>query len=121
LWNGDALPVVLLANKVDLLGDKKADERVSHPPRHTTHSVRTNRVTSCQTLEEFAKENGFIGWFATSAKENLHVEKAMTFLINHIIHNYQNGPQPENTDSMHLTLDEKEIRKYEDDGGGCSC
>jgi len=99
LWNGDALPVVLLANKVDLLGDKKADER---------------------TLEEFAKENGFIGWFATSAKENLHVEKAMTFLINHIIHNYQNGPQPENTDAMHLTLDEKEILKYEADGG-CSC
>lgn len=36
-------------------------------------------------MDEFCKEKGFIGWYETSAKENINVEQASKFLVSKII------------------------------------
>jgi len=61
------IPVVLLANKCDL-----------------------NKEGFCQDkskMDKFCEENGFIGWFETSAKENLGIEEASRFLVKAILAN----------------------------------
>jgi len=67
LPNGDHLPVVLVVNKIDLLGNV-----------HNTNESE---------LDEFAKANKFAGWFATSAKENINVEEAVGALVDMILQN----------------------------------
>jgi len=59
------LPVVLLANKCDL-----TDQRLD--------------VTKMDT---YIKENGFIGWYETSAKEDVNISKAIKSLVGHILEN----------------------------------
>jgi len=61
LSNGDKIPVVLLANKCDIIDNKG--------------------VNNSALLDEFCKENGFIGWFATSAKDDIGINDAGNFLI----------------------------------------
>lgn len=63
LPNGHALPVVLLANKCDL-PDVVIDE---------------------EALNKFVIENGFIGWFETSAKSNHKIDIAAKFLVENIL------------------------------------
>eukprot|EP01087_Luapelamoeba_hula_P025040 TRINITY_DN974_c0_g1_i1.p1 TRINITY_DN974_c0_g1~~TRINITY_DN974_c0_g1_i1.p1 ORF type:complete len:226 (-),score=37.42 TRINITY_DN974_c0_g1_i1:151-780(-) len=57
------IPVVLLANKCDLV------------------------KTPCnkEVMDEYCKENGFVSWFATSAKENTNVDEAVASLIETIL------------------------------------
>jgi len=59
------LPVVLLANKCDL-NDTRLD-----PPK----------------MDAFIKDNGFIGWYETSAKEDINITKAVKSLVTHILEN----------------------------------
>lgn len=40
-----------------------------------------------QQMDQFCEEKGFIGWFETSAKENLNIDKACRFLVQHILEN----------------------------------
>ncbi|XP_060941277.1 ras-related protein Rab-38-like [Limanda limanda] len=61
LNNGRPVPAVLLANKSDQLG--------SQQPK----------------LDSFCRENGFVSWFETSAKENTNIEEAARCLIKHIL------------------------------------
>jgi len=63
LANSEPIPVLLLANKCDIQG-VHVDE---------------------QALERFTREQGFIGWFPTSAQENLNIDKAMMTLIKKIL------------------------------------
>ncbi len=58
------IPVVLLANKCDL-----AKEWSQTPAQ----------------MDAFCVENGFVGWFETSAKEDINVEKAANFLVSKIM------------------------------------
>jgi Ras-related protein Rab-32 len=70
LRNGDNIPVVLFANKWDL--------------------VEMNPSLQCATdeeLEEFCREQHFVGWFTTSAKTSLHIKKGMNFIITKIMKN----------------------------------
>ncbi|KAM4620373.1 ras-related protein Rab-38 [Polymixia lowei] len=61
--HGRSVPAVLLANKSD-------------------------QVAVQQTkLDSFCKENGFAGWFETSAKENRNIEEAVQCLVEHILAN----------------------------------
>jgi len=61
------IPVVLLANKIDL-----AKEALQKTPSQ---------------MEKYCEDNGFIGWFETSAKDNLNIEKAAKFLVSRILEN----------------------------------
>jgi len=82
LANGDPIPALLLANKSDIPG-----------------------VTiDTEMLDNFCKENGFIGWFPTSASKDTNIDDAMKFLISKIIEVQKNVvPRPENT--IHLGAD----------------
>eukprot|EP01132_Coremiostelium_polycephalum_P008600 gene8600-10586_t len=61
------IPVVLLANKCDL--------------------GKEGFVKTANEIDKYCKENGFIGWFETSAKDNMNIEKAARFLVEHILKN----------------------------------
>lgn len=82
--NGDNIPVVLFANKWDLVdGDGATMERC-----HTD-----------QELDDFCRQNNFIGWFSTSAKTGLNIRKGMNFVINEIVENrHKMDAQPEEKD-----------------------
>lgn len=39
-------------------------------------------------MDEYVKENGFAGWFQTSAKENVNIEDAAKALVNKVRNNF---------------------------------
>ncbi|KAL0484662.1 Ras-related protein Rab [Acrasis kona] len=41
-----------------------------------------------ETMNNYCAENGFVGWFETSAKENKNIEEAARFLVDKILENY---------------------------------
>jgi len=57
------LPVVLLANKCDL----------------------TDQRLDVGKMDTYIKDNGFIGWYETSAKEDVNISKAIKSLVGHIL------------------------------------
>jgi len=61
------IPVILLANKIDMAKD--------------------GFVKSPSQMDQYCKENNFVGWFETSAKENVGIDKAAKFLISKILEN----------------------------------
>jgi len=61
--DGVSIPVVLLANKIDL-ADKPLEKEM---------------------MDKFCKEHKFIGWFETSAKDNVNIDEAGNFLVDHIL------------------------------------
>jgi len=63
LANQEPIPVLLLANKCDMPGV----------------------VIDKELLDNFVKEHGFIGWYATSAQDNVNIDIAMKFLISKIL------------------------------------
>ncbi|KAF9113960.1 rab32, member RAS oncoprotein [Mortierella sp. AM989] len=65
LPGGEPIPVVLLANKVDL-----QDEGSGLDP---------------EQMEKFCEENGFLKWFGTSAKDNNNIEDAARYLLEEIM------------------------------------
>lgn len=64
LRDGTKVPCLLLANKCDLVKTTKHDEEV---------------------LQEFAKDNGFIGCVYTSPKDNINIDTAAQLLIQEIM------------------------------------
>ncbi|XP_061660266.1 ras-related protein Rab-38 [Syngnathoides biaculeatus] len=68
LNNGKPVPAVLLANKAD---------------QATCQQLR---------LDTFCRDNGFVGWFLTSAKENSNIEEAAHCLVEHIVSNEETHP-----------------------------
>eukprot|EP00026_Physarum_polycephalum_P017123 Phypoly_transcript_18230.p1 GENE.Phypoly_transcript_18230~~Phypoly_transcript_18230.p1 ORF type:complete len:213 (+),score=30.63 Phypoly_transcript_18230:108-746(+) len=63
LGNQEPIPVLLLANKCDLPG------------------VNIDK----EMLDKFCKDNNYIGWYATSAQENVNIDEGMKFLIDKIL------------------------------------
>lgn len=59
---GSSIPILLLANKTDLLKEKAA-------------------CVEDAELEQYIADNGLIGYFKTSAKENDSISDAMKFLV----------------------------------------
>ncbi|XP_059842351.1 ras-related protein Rab-32-like [Hypanus sabinus] len=66
LPNGKPIPAVLLANKCD----------------HQQWDGLENNQTS---MDRYCKENGFVTWFQTSAKDNINVDEAVKFLVGNIL------------------------------------
>lgn len=73
LANNSNIPLLLLANKADL-------------PDVSINS---------EMLDQFVKDNGFIGWFPVSAKEGTGIAEAFKFLVDHILKiSEENVPRP---------------------------
>jgi len=68
--NDDPIPVVLLANKWDLI---EAGEK--------------SQIISNDILDIYCRKHSFAGWFPTSAKTGLNIPKGMDFLVSLIIKN----------------------------------
>jgi|EP00670_Eutreptiella_braarudii_P003857 small GTP-binding protein len=75
LSDGSKIPCVLLANKCDLpeVPERTKDE-----------------------LDSFCASHGFVGWFHTSSKENINIEKAYKFLVDKVLENDQRLDQGDN-------------------------
>ncbi|KAM3868575.1 ras-related protein Rab-38b [Diretmus argenteus] len=65
LANGQSIATVLLANKCDQGRDE-----------FTNNGMK---------MDQFCKDNGFVGWFETSAKDNMNINEAANFLVKHIM------------------------------------
>jgi len=63
LANNEPIPCLLLANKCDIPG------------------VTIDRPM----LDEFVKKHGFIGWYETSAQDDVNIDKAMMTLIKEVL------------------------------------
>ena len=63
LANGKPLPVVLCANKSD----------IGEPIKDTAF------------LDDYCEQNGFVGWFSTSAKTSLNIDEASRTLVSSIL------------------------------------
>lgn len=74
LPNGSPIPAVLLANKCDQKKDSSQ---------------------SPSQMDQFCKDHGFIGWFETSAKDNINIDEATRFLVENMLANQQSFPREE--------------------------
>ena len=72
----EPIPVVLLANKIDLLEEGRAREEWEERK---------------EELDLFCKEHGFIAWFGISAKDSCNIDPAVTVLARETIRNYDRG------------------------------
>lgn len=100
LADGSPVPVILLANKCDV----KKEGPASNP----------------KTLDSFCIEAGFVGWYYTSAKENLNIESAARLLISKILLAKKTFEGQDETDDDVLLLNGRTIK---DNGqeDNCSC
>jgi Ras-related protein Rab-32 len=64
LSDGSSIPCVLLANKCD--------------------QPKEGLANFASKMDEYCNEKNFIGWFKTSAKENVNIEEATRFLVNKV-------------------------------------
>ncbi|XP_068572604.1 ras-related protein Rab-38b [Cebidichthys violaceus] len=64
LTNGQSIATVLLANKCD-----------------QGRELTNNGIK----MDQFCKDHGFVGWFETSAKDNLNIVEAANLLVKHIM------------------------------------
>jgi len=74
LPDGSPIPVILLANKADLL--------------------REGAGPDISEMDKYCMDQGFVGWEKTSAKDNLNVDKGMKMLIDTVLEKTQ-GIQPQ--------------------------
>ncbi|XP_017291923.1 ras-related protein Rab-38 [Kryptolebias marmoratus] len=65
LSDGRPVPAVLLANKCD----------------HLSHGL----CPKLPKLDNFAQDQGFLGWYETSAKDNTNIDAAITHLVKNIL------------------------------------
>eukprot|EP01115_Flamella_aegyptia_P009667 TRINITY_DN41367_c0_g1_i1.p1 TRINITY_DN41367_c0_g1~~TRINITY_DN41367_c0_g1_i1.p1 ORF type:complete len:216 (+),score=67.80 TRINITY_DN41367_c0_g1_i1:91-738(+) len=98
------IPVLLLANKCDLI-DKDQD-------------------LDKEMLDRFCKENGFIGWFSTSAKDDVNVDEAGDFLVKNILMRdpkAQKNSQDKPTGVVDLKGGAQSNTSSEKTDKGCAC
>eukprot|EP00012_Vannella_robusta_P001146 CAMPEP_0206186618 /NCGR_PEP_ID=MMETSP0166-20121206/2507_1 /ASSEMBLY_ACC=CAM_ASM_000260 /TAXON_ID=95228 /ORGANISM="Vannella robusta, Strain DIVA3 518/3/11/1/6" /LENGTH=218 /DNA_ID=CAMNT_0053602031 /DNA_START=37 /DNA_END=693 /DNA_ORIENTATION=+ len=95
------IPVVLLANKCDLAGK----EGICQDRRQ---------------MDKFCEENGFIGWFETSAKSSVGIEDAAKCLVGKILEDSKaSQPAKDKPDSIKITKDSNKPPPRPQDDGGC--
>lgn len=44
-------------------------------------------VTSTEKMDEYVRDNGFAGWYETSAKENINIDESARALVNKVSSN----------------------------------
>ncbi|RWS04665.1 ras-related protein Rab-32-like protein [Dinothrombium tinctorium] len=65
LSDGSNIPCVLLANKCDL--------------------PKEEPFLNASFIDKYCQDEGFIGWYFTSAKENINIEESASFLVSEIL------------------------------------
>ena len=88
------IPCLLIGNKIDLAEDGKWD-------------------MSAEQMQQFCEENGFIGYFETSAKTGQNIEEANKALVKYIIENNIEPFSEGRGVDLNATNDKK------DEGGCC--
>ncbi|KAI9494441.1 P-loop containing nucleoside triphosphate hydrolase protein [Zychaea mexicana] len=98
-WGGGKIPVVLLANKSDLVNEG--------------HGQHVNPME----MDELCDNQGFIKWFETSAKDNTNIDDAARFLIQSIlkIEEEHGSPDLDDEDSERIRIEDNKSSG----GGGC--
>ncbi|XP_043996152.1 ras-related protein Rab-38 isoform X2 [Gambusia affinis] len=79
LNHGRPVPAVLLANKSDQI------------------------MCQLPKLDFFCRENGFVGWFETSAKDNTNIDEAAHCLVEHIMNNEESSVSEQEPTSILLS------------------
>lgn len=97
LPDGSPIPAVMLANKCD----QPKEGVVNNPSR----------------MDDFCRERGFVGWFETSAKENINIDEAARFLVNKILINEKQGLMLNDS----LDAEKFSLEKGDKQNGGCMC
>ncbi|CAB1343259.1 unnamed protein product [Coregonus sp. 'balchen'] len=87
LANGSPIPSVLLANKCD---------------------QKKESFNNTSLMDNFCKETGFLGWFETSAMDNIHVDEAVRFLVENILLN-DKGLRYEESNRDRIKLDQETV------------
>ena len=81
LLNGEPIPALLLGNKCDLPG------------------VKLNR----EELDSYARDNDYIGWFETSAQDDINIDRAMKLMITKILEVSQTNQPEKDPDVLKFT------------------
>ncbi|KAK2957141.1 putative GTP-binding protein ypt3 [Blattamonas nauphoetae] len=104
--NESPIPVVLLANKCDMVQG----------------SLNPSQ------LDAFCRENGFVKWFETSAKDNINVEESATYLVKKILETESETRGEDGDDDRYdgrqgIDVGGNEIDpgQKKKDEGGCGC
>ena len=68
-----------------------------------------------EEIMEYSKENNFLGFFETSAKEGINVEESLMYLVEYIL---KNNIESESSRNEGVKLGEEQQQQKE---GGCGC
>mmetsp|Transcript_1831 Transcript_1831/g.2488 ORF Transcript_1831/g.2488 Transcript_1831/m.2488 type:complete len:218 (-) Transcript_1831:202-855(-) len=101
LGKGKNIPVVLLANKVDLDTSEEGFQE-------------NNQAK----LDKFCEEFGFIAWHPTSAMKGINIDKAAKCLVEEILKGHQ-GMEKEEPDRDVVDLDKKKEVPQKEQKGCC--
>lgn len=85
----DHIPVMLLANKIDLYDGVKDEDK--------TWNKTDEEMTA------YCKEKGFLGWFAVSAKDGRNIEIAANALVNAILEKIPLNDAHDESNNIKLT------------------
>jgi len=91
----DPIPVVLLANKIDLIAAGK-----------------DGWGKTKEEMDKFCEEHGFVGWFETSAKDDVNIDAASNELVKHILQKVTQVH--EDPDHSKIKLDGSKKKEHED-------
>eukprot|EP01095_Lingulamoeba_sp_RSL-Kostka_P001541 TRINITY_DN1217_c2_g1_i3.p1 TRINITY_DN1217_c2_g1~~TRINITY_DN1217_c2_g1_i3.p1 ORF type:complete len:235 (-),score=75.94 TRINITY_DN1217_c2_g1_i3:391-1050(-) len=96
-----AIPCLLLANKCDL---------------------KDKFEITKEELDEYCKINNFVGWYDTSAKDDIGIDDSIQFLISKIFEEVGDSviEEEQNEDVVNINPNAA-FNKEEEETGGCSC
>ncbi|KAL0095406.1 P-loop containing nucleoside triphosphate hydrolase protein [Phycomyces blakesleeanus] len=101
-WGGGNIPVVLLANKSDLI--------------HEGHGQQVN----AEDMDRFCAEQGFLNWFETSAKEDTNIDEAARHLMTAVLKiEEEHGSDLAQDEAERIRLDQ--LNKQSEAGSGGCC